>query len=33
MDQVHLFIDEAKVMPAVYNHFNDEGVQVTVHPN
>lgn len=32
MDQVHLFIDEAKVVPAVYNHFNDEGVQVTVHP-
>jgi len=32
MDQVHLFIDEAKVMPAVYTHFIDEGIQVTVHP-
>lgn len=32
MDQVHLFIDEAKVMPAVYTHFNDEGIQVTIHP-
>jgi Xaa-Pro aminopeptidase len=32
VDQVHLFIDEAKVVPAVYNHFSDEGLQVTIHP-
>jgi hypothetical protein len=32
MDQVHLFINEAKVVPAVYSHFSDEGLQVTIHP-
>lgn len=31
MDQVHLFVEEAKLTPAVYNHFNVENLQVTVH--
>lgn len=30
--QVHLFVDEAKVSLAVYNHFNEEDIQVTIHP-
>lgn len=30
--EVHLFVDEAKVSLAVYNHFNEEDLQVTVHP-
>jgi hypothetical protein len=32
MAQVHLFVDEAKLTPAVYNHFSGEDLQVTVHP-
>jgi hypothetical protein len=32
MDQVHLFVDEAKLTPAVHNHFSDEDLQVTIHP-
>jgi hypothetical protein len=32
MDQVHLFVEEAKLTPAVYNHFSDEDLQVTIHP-
>jgi hypothetical protein len=32
MSQVHLFIDEVKLTPAVYNHFSDENLQVVIHP-
>lgn len=32
MDQVHLFIEEAKLTPAVYNHFSVENLNVTIHP-
>jgi Xaa-Pro aminopeptidase len=32
MNEVHLFVDEVKVTPAVYNHFNEEDLQVTIHP-